>query len=102
MINIKENIRILARERGYNLTELEEAAGLGNGVIGKWDRSYPRVDKLLAVANTLDVTLNDILGIKKEPADRGPLQDYVDILMSLPEEKRALLMDLAKSISQGS
>ena len=101
MLNLKENIRVIARERGMSLTQLEVAAGLGNGTIGKWDIYSPRVDRLMAVADVLGVTVNDLLGIKKEPADRGPFQDYVDIIMSLPEDKRELLMDLAKSITQG-
>lgn len=101
MVNLKENIRVIARKHGMSLTQLEEAAGLGNGTIGKWDIYSPRVDRLMAVAEVLGVSIDELLGIKKEPADRGPLQDYVDIIMSLPEDKRELLMDLAKSITQG-
>lgn len=100
MFNLKENIRVIARERGMSLTQLEVAAGLGNGTIGKWDIYSPRVDRLMAVAEVLDVSVDYILGIKKEPAQRGLAPDFEAAFQALPKDKQLLIMNLVKGISQ--
>lgn len=99
MENIKERIRTIAKEQGYSLTELEKAAGLGNGVIGGWDRSSPRLDKFIAVADTLGVTVDELLGIKKEPAESGLDEQIVRMLRDLPEDKIQRVRDFLAGIS---
>ena len=47
-------------EKGM-LSELERAAGLGNGVVRKWDSASPTVRTVLAVADYLGVTLDELV-----------------------------------------
>ena len=58
---IYENIEALCKERGISVTTLEKRAGLGNGTIGKWKDSSPKVENLQAVANTLKVKIEKLL-----------------------------------------
>lgn len=58
---IVENIRCLCRERGTSVCELEKVAGLGNGTIGRWNRSSPRVDSLQRVADYFGISISDLL-----------------------------------------
>lgn len=49
-------------------TDLEEAAGLSNGAIGKWERSVygPSISQLLKVAAYFRVTVDALLVEAKE------------------------------------
>lgn len=49
------------REQGITLAELERKAGLANRTIYKWNESVPSVDKVLAVANVLGVTVDELV-----------------------------------------
>lgn len=52
------------KERGITLAELERQAGLANRTIYKWNDNVPSVEKVLAVANVLGVTVDEL--VKKE------------------------------------
>lgn len=52
------------REKGISLAELERQAGLANRTIYKWDESVPSVEKVLAVADVLGVTVDEL--VRKE------------------------------------
>ena len=58
---IYENIAALCEKRGVSVRRLERETGLGNGVIGGWKRKFPRVDRLLAVADYFGVTLDELV-----------------------------------------
>lgn len=62
-MNLKDRVLQIATERGiYSVAALERKAGLGNGTIKKWNESMPSIDKLMAVANALGVSVGFILG----------------------------------------
>lgn len=62
-MNLKDIVVRIAMERGiYSVAALERKAGLGNGTIKKWNESMPSIDKLIAVANALGVSVGFILG----------------------------------------
>ena len=52
------------KEKGLTLAELERQAGLANRTIYKWNENVPSVEKVLAVANVLGVTVDEL--VKKE------------------------------------
>jgi transcriptional regulator with XRE-family HTH domain len=58
------NILEKCKEKGLTLAELERQAGLANRTIYKWDENVPSVDKVVAVAKALDVTVDEL--VKKE------------------------------------
>ena len=54
-----DKIREKANSKGMSLTQLEEAAGIGNGVIGKWKEvSMPNMRTLTKIATVLEVPLD--------------------------------------------
>lgn len=57
-MNVKDRIRTLAKSKGMSLPNLEAELGFGNGTIVKWDKSAPNVNKLIKVAEYLDVSLD--------------------------------------------
>jgi transcriptional regulator with XRE-family HTH domain len=56
-----EKIRKLAKEKGLSITKLEEAVGLGNGTITKWDKGSPVLANLKKVADFLGVSIEDLI-----------------------------------------
>ncbi len=58
---ILDNIKRLCAEKGICLKALEEATGIGNGVIAKWATGAPRIDTLKKVADYFGVTVDELL-----------------------------------------
>lgn len=63
-----ENIKKEAKQQGLSIFALEKRAGIGNGVISSWKQSSPTLDKLIAVANVLNVSISDLLNEQKKDA----------------------------------
>lgn len=56
-----ERIRTLAKEKNLSLTQLEQAAGISNGVIGKWHDTSPNTDTLLKVCKVLGCKVDEVI-----------------------------------------
>lgn len=56
-----DGIKARCKEKNITIAELERMAGIGNGVVGRWDKMNPRLDSLCAVASALDVTVDELL-----------------------------------------
>ena len=53
-----ERIKAAAARQGFTLAQLERSLGFGARTIYKWDKNLPSVDKVLAVANFLQVSFS--------------------------------------------
>lgn len=58
---ILRNISKKCEESGMSFCEVERTLGIGNGVIARWERSSPTVEKLKAVADYFGVTIDWLL-----------------------------------------
>lgn len=56
-----DKIKEICKEKGISISSVEKQAGLGNGVISKWNGSSPTVDSLKAVAKVLKVKVDKLL-----------------------------------------
>lgn len=56
-----EKLRALAKAQNTSFSALEKELGFGNGTIQKWDNSSPSCDKLLKLANFLNVSIDSLL-----------------------------------------
>lgn len=65
-MSIKDVIKQLAKESGTNMTKLEQELGFGNGTILKWDKASPSIDKLQAVADYFNVSIDYLTGRTNE------------------------------------
>lgn len=55
------NIRSICEEKCLTISELERATGLGNGVVRKWNVASPTLRTVIAVADFLGVTLDELV-----------------------------------------
>lgn len=58
-MNILE--RIVAKTE-LKPAQIEKRLGFGNGTMGRWDKSSPSFDKVIAVADLLNVTIDYLAG----------------------------------------
>ena len=68
MSDLIERIREAAKNKGItSLTVLETTLGFGNGTIGKWKTQDPRLSKITAVADYLEVSVDYLMGRTDNP-----------------------------------
>ena len=60
-MSIYEAVKKIAEEKGLSIPVIEKKAGLANGAIGKWRESVPKVDNLKAVADVLEVSIEELI-----------------------------------------
>ena len=60
------NIRAICGAKSLTIAELERSAGLGNGVVRKWDAASPTLRNVIAVADYLGVTVDELIGRAKQ------------------------------------
>lgn len=58
---IYANISNLCRDRGISISRLEKEMGFGNATIRGWATSSPTVEKLKAVADYFQVTVDELI-----------------------------------------
>lgn len=81
-------IKELADKQNLSIRRLEEKLGFGNGVINRWRKTNPGIDKVETVANFFHVSTDYLLG-RERPASKE-----VDLA-----DKDALLMYQGKPVS---
>lgn len=96
-----QNIRDACEKQGLTLAELERRLGIGNGVIARWEKAkrQPPVDRLLAIAEELNTTLEALQGIEKPApiSESGSYQDrLLSILNQLSDTNQAQLLSYAE------
>ncbi|EME7120701.1 helix-turn-helix transcriptional regulator [Enterococcus faecium] len=93
-MNLYEKIKMLANEKKISIRQLEEALGFGNGVINRWRKNNPGVDKVQLVANYFDVSVDYLLG-------RTEKKKYYDLTekdeRDIQKELQALIDDLSNA-----
>ena len=103
-----DNIRAACAENGITLAELERAIGMGNGVIGKWEKmkGSPPHERLMQIADYLGTTVEVLEGIKKDPGTKAGVSAkdmrLIRWFRSLPPEKQKAILtaqDAPKDVS---
>lgn len=75
--------------KGITASAVEKGSDLSNGALTKWNHSIPSGDKILRVANYLDVSVDYLLGNTDNP------QSHKN-----PETLRATLTSLAETLKR--
>lgn len=96
-------IRQICVDRGISVRQVERDSGLSERTINRWDTNTPSIDKVIAVANTLGMTLDELISGTKKPATKGDgieqesLAAFIASIPKMSEEQVALLELIAKS-----
>lgn len=81
-MTLVDRIGQIAKERGLTFKSLEREVGLGNGTIKRWELQSPRLDRLVKVAEYLQVSLDDLVfgSSQTEPTETGGKSRRLDNL----------------------
>ena len=93
-----DNIRAVAKERHTTLAQIEKAVGIGNGVIARWEHmaKSPTLDRLIAIADYLDVPVSRLTGENPAPNSTGLPTDFEIIYNRLSAQGKADLDKYAR------
>lgn len=94
-MTLYEKIKSLCLEQKTTITKVESLCGLSQNSIKKWDKSSPKVDSLLKVADCLKVPLsyffNDTHTHEEERTLSEEEKQLIDLILSLTDEEVAEL-----------
>lgn len=65
-MTVLERIKKISKQRGYNLTKVNDMAHLGTNTIYSWKTKEPSYNNLKSVADVLDVPIDYLLGKTNE------------------------------------
>ena len=83
-----DRIKSLAESQNLSIRRLEEKLGFGNGVINRWRKTTPGIDKVESVANFFGVTTDYLLGRTDTP--QFTRKDERDVQKILEEMTKGL------------
>jgi len=56
-----QNIVVLCKGKGISIAKLEKETGLGNGTVGRWEKSSPSVENVKKVADYFKVSVDYLI-----------------------------------------
>lgn len=56
-----QNIVVLCKGKGISISKLEKEIGLGNGTVGRWEKSSPSVENVKKVADYFEVSVDYLI-----------------------------------------
>ncbi|MFI3805457.1 helix-turn-helix domain-containing protein [Vagococcus fluvialis] len=81
-MNPYEKIKVLTKERGLSVRELEKRLGYSNGYFSKWKTVSPNSDGLSKVADYFNVSVDYLLGREEKPKYTSKnLDEMIDTAM---------------------
>ncbi|WP_369674784.1 helix-turn-helix domain-containing protein [Enterococcus faecium] len=82
-MNILERIKELAKSKDISIYQLEEEIKIGRNTIYQWNKRTPSAEKLEAVANYFNVSIDYLLGRTDNPSLDQNKKDEVAALFRI-------------------
>lgn len=101
-MSLLERIKKLSKDRDVSIYQLEEEINIGRNTIYQWNKRTPSSDKLEAVANYFNVSIDYLLGRTDNPSiDKNePEEEFTTFFRidtkDIPEEDREKLEEELK------
>lgn len=99
-MEIVERIKTVCKKKGTTMGTLEKELGLGNGSIRRWNEKTPGADKILLIANRLEVTTDWLLTGKEAGELTQDEKKLVDLYRNTNDTGQPLTMKHAEDIQQ--
>lgn len=98
-MSIVERIKVRCKEKSTSMNALEKELGFGNGSIRLWDKKEPGSQKVILVAERLDLSLDWLL-TGKESGNLTPEEKLlVDYYRRADDRGRRNIMKIAENES---
>ena len=98
-MNSVERVKKICKERDIPISKLERDLGFSNAYIGQLKKGTFPAERLVLIANYLDVSSEYLLTGKESPAPEagdGTLSDLLSIAALLTDDDREQLIRIAK------
>lgn len=100
-MDIVDRIQALVDERGLSIAALERNTGLSNGIIKKWKKQSPSCDKIIALANYLNTSIEYlILGTAKTEGLTFDAQQLLDYYNRLDKMEKGIVLGKAEALAE--
>ena len=97
-----QNVKLLCLQKGIKPTNACKESGVGGSFLSDINRGQvPSVAKVQMLAEYLGVTVSDLLGEERMPADRpanGHEEEFVQLFSKLTAEQQELVLAQLKGI----
>ncbi|MDU3369542.1 MAG: helix-turn-helix transcriptional regulator [Clostridioides difficile] len=93
-MGLYEQIRDVAKNKGYSINRLEKELGFARSSINKFNKNNPGVDKLQQIADLLDVSVDYLMTGKETPKNKEitlTARDSREITKILDDTRKQLL-----------
>jgi transcriptional regulator with XRE-family HTH domain len=99
MSTFYESAQAACAKRGTTLTTVLKALGKSSGATGAWKAGKsPHLDTVIAIADHLGMSLDELVYGEPDTTSKTEQREWLDILCSVPDDQRAALLTLARSM----
>lgn len=83
-----EFIRVSCKSQNSSITKMEKDLKFANGTVGKWanGKRYPPKDKLLLVADFLQISIEELMGEAPEQKEKPSTAGEIDVSGLSPDD----------------
>ena len=96
-----ERLLALIKQKGLSVSAVEKQLGFGNGAIKRFSTSSPSVDKIIALSNFLNTSVEYILfgneNISEQPED---VKNLIAIYKSLSDKDKGMVLGKAETLAE--
>lgn len=85
------------QENNTNFKTLERELGFGNGTLRKWEHQCPSYDKVLAVANKLNISVGWLITGKNDAELSPEEQQLVELYRSSNGAGQSIILNTART-----
>lgn len=88
-MTLGEHITTLRKKKGISQAELGKAVGTSGDIIGRYERDEvkPSIEVVIKIADTLEVSIDYLVGKSNVELDKGVLKKIQDIQKLNPDDK---------------
>lgn len=96
MSDFAKNLKRFRKQKGYSQQKLAKALDYGYTAIANYEsgRNEPSLDTLVILADTLDVSVDELLGVKLKSEEKRLLIFF----KKLNNEKKKMILDLLNAL----
>ena len=96
MSDFAKNIRKFRKQKGYSQTELAKKLNYGYTAIANYEsgRNEPSLDVLIVLAETLGVTVDELLGVEQNPEEKR----FLSAFQKLDEEEKMTILNMIDTL----
>ena len=99
VMDLLNRIKELAAVRGLNIAHVERGAGLNKTTLAKWNINAPSVDKVAAVADFFQISVDELIG-RQAPEISAADRQILELFRQLNEDGQGAALAMLQGFVQ--